>query len=196
MNRRCFFRRFTVGRYPINGYLIADRASGIGVFIDPGGWDETIASYITSKDIQLRDIFFTHGDWDHIEGIGDFKKRYSVRSYAGKDEVAAANYILHGGETLEVGKLSFEVFSTPGHTPAGLSFYCRAIGMLFPGDALFCGSMGGTRQVALAQQQTTAVRKYLFALPDETRVCPGHGPMTTIAAEKYHNPFCAAGLKE
>ncbi len=181
------YRRFTVGRYPINGYLVADPQTRIGAFIDPGGFHEEIAQYISKHNIELRDIFFTHGDWDHIEGLEEFSKRYSLQCYAGKGEVQAASHILHGGETLKVGQLEFQTFSTPGHSPAGISFYCQD--RLFPGDALFCGSMGGCESTEKAEQQIEAVRKYLFTLPDTTTIHPGHGPMSTIAAEKYANPF-------
>lgn len=181
------FRRFTVGRYPINGYLVADPQTHIGVFIDPGGFSETIAQFISQNKIELRDIFFTHGHWDHIEGLEEFTQRYSLQCYAGANEVRAASHILHGGETLKVGKLQFQTFSTPGHTPAGISFYCQD--RVFSGDALFCGSPGGTDGPDNAQQQIDAVRKHLFTLPENTLVFPGHGPMTTVAAEKYGNPF-------
>ena len=181
------FRRFTVGRYPINGFLLADPQTHIGVFIDPGGFSDQIAQFISQHQIELRDIFFTHGHWDHTEGLEEFAQRYSLQCYAGKGEVRAANHILHGGETLKVGKLCFQTYSTPGHSPAAISFYCQD--KLFPGDALFCGSMGGTDSPEKAQLQINAVRKYLFTLPENTLVFPAHGPMTTMAAEKYANPF-------
>ncbi len=185
--KQLIFRRFTVGRYPINGYLLADPETHIGVFIDPGGYHDIIGQFIDDQKIQLRDIFFTHGHWDHVEGLEEFSRRYSLQCYAGKDEVRAASYILNGGETLEVGKLKFETFSTPGHTPGGISFYCQ--GNLFPGDTLFCGSMGGTDAIEKAQLQVRQVKEHLFTLPDQTLVYPGHGPISTIAAEKYYNPF-------
>ena len=187
MRSNMIFRRFTLGRYPINGYLVADPQTHMGVFIDPGGFSEDIAQFISHHQIELRDIFFTHGHWDHTEGLEEFTHRYSLQCYAGVDEVRAASHILHGAETLKVGKLHFSTFSTPGHTPAGISFYCQD--RVFPGDALFCGSLGGTDSPEKAQQQITAVRKHLFALPENTLVFPGHGPMTTIAAEKFGNPF-------
>jgi len=94
---KCIFHRFTIGSYPINGYLLADPETRIGVFIDPGGFDESIANMIASHNIELRIIFFTHGHWDHVDGLPEFMKRYSLRCYAGKDEVKAANHILQGG---------------------------------------------------------------------------------------------------
>ena len=187
MGTQMIIRRFTVGRYPINGYLVADAETRMGVFIAPGGFHEEIAVYIAEQRIELRDIFFTHGHWDHVEGLGGFTQRYSVQSYAPAGEVPAANHNLCGGEELNVGKLRFATFSTPGHTKAAISFYCQDC--LFSGDALFCGSVGGTAGPEQAREQLDHVKRQLFTLPDNTLVYPGHGPMTTIAAEKYGNPF-------
>ena len=181
------FRRFTVGYYPINGFLVADPETRIGVFIDPGGFSVEIASYIAQKKIDLRLIFFTHGHGDHTEGLPEFMNRYSVRCYAGKGEVRAASNTMHGGEQIEVGKLHFTTLATPGHTSGGISYYCRD--RVFTGDALFCGSVGGTGSERGAQLQLDQVRKNIFTLPDNTLVFPAHGPMTTVAAEKYANPF-------
>ena len=181
------FRRFTVGAYPINGFVVADAETGIGVFIDPGGFSAEIAAYISHHEINLRHIFFTHGHWDHAAGLSEFMGRYSVQSFAGKDEVRAASHTLHGGELLEVGKLHFTTLATPGHTPGGISYYCRD--RVFTGDALFCGSVGGTDSEKNARLQLEHVRKNIFSLPDNTLLFPAHGPMSTVAAEKYANPF-------
>ena len=182
------FRRFTVGPYPINGYLIADAATRTGVFIDPGGFHDQIAEYIAQKKIDLRFIFFTHGHEDHTGGLREFLTRYKPNHcYAGRSEVVEADCILNGGEQLEVGKMHFTTFSTPGHSPGAITYYCPP--RVFTGDALFCGSLGGTSDPKLAQLQIAQVRKSIFALPEGTLVYPGHGPMTTVAAEKYANPF-------
>lgn len=187
IDAQIIFRRFTVGGYPINGYLVADRKTGIGVFIDPGGFREEIAAFIAEKKIDLRHIFFTHGHWDHTEGLGDIQKKYSVKCCAGKNEVRAASTVLSGGEKIEVGQLTFTALATPGHTPGGISYCCR--NAVFTGDALFCGSVGGTSSAADAKLQIEKVREHIFSLPDETLVFPAHGPITTVAAEKYANPF-------
>ena len=181
------FRRFTVGSYPINGYLVADPQTRIGVFIDPGGFSDEIAAFIDQNKISLRHLFFTHGHWDHTDGLPQFQKRYSVKSYAGPGEVSAASEILHGGEQIKIGHIHFTTLSTPGHTAGGTSFHCP--GAVFTGDALFCGSVGGTSAHAQAEQQLESVRRHVFTLPDSTLVFPAHGPMTTVAAERYANPF-------
>ncbi len=181
------FHRFTVGSYPINGYLVADPESRIGVFIDPGGFHDEIAVYIEQNKINLRHIFFTHGHYDHTDGLEEFRHRYSVKEYAGKNEVRSASNVLTGGEEIEIGSLRFKALSTPGHTPGGISYFCQD--RVFTGDALFCGSVGGTGSAKNARIQLDAVRKHIFTLPDSTLVFPAHGPITTVAAEKYANPF-------
>ena len=181
------FRRFTVGSYPISGYLLADRATNIGVFIDPGGFHEDIAACIAQHDIILRHLFFTHGHYDHTEGAAEFMQRYSLKCHAGKAEIGLANNILHGGETIEIGKITFTALSTPGHTPGHIAYHCRDA--VFTGDSLFAGSLGHTAGSDNTQQQIDHIRRHLFTLPDRTLIFPAHGPITTVAAEKYANPF-------
>jgi len=180
-------RRFTIGPCRMNGYLIADPHTHIGAFIDPGGFCDEIAGFITRNNINLRHLLFTHGHHDHIDGIAQFTQRFSVQGYAGKDEVRFASHTIFGNELIEVGNLRIRSLSTPGHTPGGISYYCG--NSVFTGDALFCGSVGGTSSSAQAQIQLDHIRRNIFTLPDQTLVFPAHGPVTTIAAEKYANPF-------
>lgn len=182
------FRRFTVGRYPINGYVAADPDTRIGVFVDPGGFSEEIEVFVQERQIQLQHIFITHGHWDHTEGLQEFRCRYAVKSYAGRDEISTVTYQLRGGEMVEVGKIKFHALSIPGHTPQGISYYTP--GCVFTGDALFCGSVGGTGSPKEARLQVDHIRKHIFTLPDDTVIFPAHGPMSTVGVEKYTNPFC------
>jgi hydroxyacylglutathione hydrolase len=187
MMTNLIFRRFTVGSFQINGYLVADPETRIGAFIDPGGFSAEIEAFIRERQVLLHYLFFTHGHWDHTGGLPEFNNRYPVQCYAGQGEVSAANHQLRGGEIIEVGHLRFQAISIPGHTPHGISFY--GPGCVFTGDALFCGSIGGTGSSKAAQCQIEHIRKHIFTLPDETLVFPAHGPMTTVGVEKYTNPF-------
>ena len=96
--------------------------------------------------------------------------------------------LLQDGETIEIGKLSFTVLHTPGHTPGGICLL--GDGVLFSGDTLFAGSIGrtdlpgGDYGVLLR-----SLRERILTLPDETVVCPGHGQRTTIGRERQMNPF-------
>ncbi len=188
MMNNLIFRRFTVGGFGINGYLVADPETRIGVFVDPGGFSAEIEDFIREQEILLNFLFFTHGHWDHTEGLLEFESRYNVQGYAGQGEVSGAKYQLRGGEMIDVGHLRFEALYVPGHTPHGNSFY--GSGCVFTGDALMCGSVGGTGSAKAAQCQITYIRKHIFALPDETLVFPAHGPMTTVGVEKHTNLFC------
>lgn len=182
------FKRFTVGSLRINGYMVADPETGIGVFIDPGGFSAEIENFIQERQILLKYLFFTHGHWDHTEGMPEFNNRYVVKSYAGQGEVRDVDQQLQGGEILNVGDIRFQALLMPGHTPYGISFY--GPGCVFTGDALFCGSVGGTSSTKAAQCQIEHIRKHILTLPDETLIFPAHGPMTTVGVEKYTNPFC------
>ncbi|MCZ7621429.1 MAG: hypothetical protein M5U24_02935 [Candidatus Kuenenia sp.] len=182
------FRRFTVGSYPINGYLVADPETRVGVFIDPGGFSDEIEAFIRERQILLQYLFFTHGHWDPPKGEGGVPPRPSLKVRGGEERKISANNILQGSEIIEVGALQFKALSTPGHTLHGMSYYIP--GGVFTGDALFCGSVGGTNSSKAVQCQTEHIHKHIFTLPDETLVFPAHGPMTTVGIEKYTNPFC------
>jgi glyoxylase-like metal-dependent hydrolase (beta-lactamase superfamily II) len=96
--------------------------------------------------------------------------------------------LLKDGEAIEVGDLSFTVLHTPGHSPGGISLYGH--GMVFVGDTLFNFSIGRTDFPGCSHQQLIeSINSKLLTLPDETIVYPGHGPQTTIRAERQHNPF-------
>ncbi|NLT59553.1 MAG: MBL fold metallo-hydrolase, partial [Candidatus Hydrogenedentes bacterium] len=83
--------------------------------------------------------------------------------------------------------LAGRVLATPGHTPDALSLAFP--GMVFTGDALFAGSVGGTASPALARQQLDAIRNHIFSLPADTEIHTGHGPSSTVAIESRYNPF-------
>ena len=88
---------------------------------------------------------------------------------------------------VRVGEQSFRVAATPGHTPGGVSLIHDQIA--FVGDALFAGSLGGTRRRTDYHRQRQAVADELLSLPEETTLYPGHGPATTVAEERENNPF-------
>ncbi len=188
MIENLIFRRFTVGSFPINGYLVADPVNKVGVFIDPGGFNPEVEAFIRERKIQVQYLFITHGHWDHIEGLQEFCSRYRVKSYAGRGEMSAVDNPLEGGETIEVGQLTFRALPIPGHSPRGIAFYVQ--GCVFTGDALFCGSVGGTSSPKEARCQVDHIHKHIFTLPEETLLFPAHGPMSTVGVEKYTNPFC------
>ncbi len=88
---------------------------------------------------------------------------------------------------IQVGCLDFQVFETGGHTPGSVTFVVDSY--VFPGDALFAGSVGGTSTEEDRRQQREALMEKIITLGDELTVCPGHGPMSRVGVEKCYNPF-------
>ena len=94
------------------------------------------------------------------------------------------------GETISLGSEELQILFTPGHSPGSVSFYSETSGLLIAGDVLFNRSIGRT-DLPGGDYDTLirSIHTQLLVLPDETKVYPGHGPMTTIGFEKMNNPF-------
>ena len=116
---------------------------------------------------------------------------FSVRSP--KDctaDIIGTDVLIEEGGVVEQAGIKLKVLHTPGHTPGGISLYSKADGIIFVGDTLFANSVGrADLPGGNMTQLIKGIKEKLFALPDETVVYPGHGPQTTIAQEKAHNPF-------
>ncbi|MHC4871932.1 MAG: MBL fold metallo-hydrolase [Planctomycetota bacterium] len=186
-NEKIHIQLFRVGPYPINGYLISDPQTNIGAFIDPGGFHEEICDYIANKKIDLEKIFITHGHYDHTDGLAEFVMKWQAEVFAGSGEISITDHVLNGGEKIKVGNLTVRTLATPGHTGGGISYSVEDY--VFTGDALFCGTVGGTSSPQAADQQLASVRNTIFTLPVNTFVMPAHGPLSTVEAEKQCNPF-------
>ncbi|TET27016.1 MAG: MBL fold metallo-hydrolase, partial [Dehalococcoidia bacterium] len=90
--------------------------------------------------------------------------------------------------SLDFGDLHFAVFHTPGHTPGGICL--SGAGVVFSGDTLFQGSVGRTDLPGSSYRQIIdSIQAKLMTLPDDTAVYPGHGPETTIGAQRQSNPY-------
>ena len=178
---------FTLGPYPINGFLAYDRVSREAAFVDPGGYSPNIKEYIDANNISLKHILITHGHWDHVYGLHHFVEAFNCQTWTGTNELDGIDNYLNGGEIIAIGTLEIQCLSTPGHTANGISYYCD--GHLFTGDALFAGSVGGTHGINNTRRQIKSVMDQIFTLSDETKIYPAHGPMSTVWTEKNYNPF-------
>jgi len=202
---------FTLGPVQTNAYLVADSATGDAAVIDPS-WDgEIILRAAQKRNWRIAHLWYTHAHFDHIGGaaaIADALNPLPLVALHPSDHVlwragggAAAFGIdidpgpeptidfMHG-MLLRLGDAELEVFYTPGHTPGHVVLYCASQHLCFCGDLIFSGSVGrtdfpGGDPAALA----ASIRSYIYTLPDETRLLPGHGPLTTVGKEKASNPF-------
>jgi glyoxylase-like metal-dependent hydrolase (beta-lactamase superfamily II) len=190
-----------VGTFDVNCTLLTDGANTW--IVDPGQEGERIVSLIEKRNLLPGGILLTHAHFDHIGAINALQARWpDLPVYLHPDEVQVLTHPLNAylpdyppisrpTNILDARELPspFAVIETPGHTPGGVCYSLPADNLLLSGDTLFAGSIGRTDLPGgdLATLQKSLAR--LATLPDGTYVIPGHGPHTTIGAEKTANPF-------
>lgn len=202
------FATLPTGPLEVNCYIIGCEATHKAAVIDPGGNVDSIEKLLQQHELNLEMIINTHGHFDHVGGNRKLQEASGAELLLHKDDLPvlasvaqhAANFGLQtdssplpsrelvGGETLQLGELTLRVIHTPGHSPGGI---CLAVDdILLVGDTLFAGSIGRTDLPGGDHQLLIAgIKEKLLSLPEDTKVYPGHGPMTTIGEEKAHNPF-------
>ncbi len=194
-----------VSMFATNCYLVSCRETGEGVVIDPGAEGKKILQQIKKKDLRVKAIINTHGHIDHTGANGRLKEALKVPLlFPEKDleiyrnpgfglgvifgKAVPPDRLLKEGELVPVGRRTFKVIETPGHTEGSISLYSD--GVVFTGDALFAGSVGRTDLAGGSYPLLIrSIKEKLMVLPPQTVVYPGHGPATTIEAEGRSNPF-------
>lgn len=203
-------RKFTVGAFAENPYLLACAETGQAIFIDPGDQADLLWQAVLDAQVELTAIVLTHAHLDHVGAVEELRKRANVPVYLHPadnpllaqvarygqmfgvriDPVAPAEHELAHGDTVRFGNVSLQVLHTPGHSPGSVCLYAAADQVLIAGDTLFSRSVGRTDLPGGdAPTLLRAIRTQLWPLPDATQVHPGHGPGTTIGEEKLLNPF-------
>ncbi len=202
------FATLPTGPLEVNCYIVGCEATHRAAVIDPAGHVDRIEKLLQQHGLNPVMIINTHGHFDHVGGNRQLQKTTEAELLLHADdgpileraaEHAAAFGLqtetspaptreLSGGEMLQLGELSLQVIHTPGHSPGGICIYVDDT--LLVGDTLFAGSIGRTDLPGGDYELLIgSIKEKLLPLPDDTRVCPGHGPMTTIGEEKAHNPF-------
>ena len=204
------YKRFPLGSLWTNTYLLWDDG-GAAFLVDPAGELSEVRSFLSKNGLSLREVLLTHGHLDHVEGLeealsitGGSARMSSgdaslvknpdtgVRAWMGTDFAGTDKLLfLQDGDRLSVGTMDIEVIATPGHTP-GCVCYLVTDGddqLLLSGDTLFASSVGRTDLPGGDHALLEESLLRLARLPDSLPVLPGHGPETTIGAEKRENPF-------
>jgi hydroxyacylglutathione hydrolase len=203
-------KALVVGPFASNCFIVGSEKTKQGIIIDPGADPKDILKTVRDLGLSIEMIVATHNHIDHIGALRPVKDEtgaaFAVHEADAKGALPAIagrvmglmmgslksppqpDRLLKDGDPIEVGELKFKVLHTPGHTPGGISLLSD--GVVFSGDTLFnCGigrtDMSGGDYGKLMESIVTK----LMVLPDETIVYPGHGPETTIGAEKKWNPF-------
>jgi glyoxylase-like metal-dependent hydrolase (beta-lactamase superfamily II) len=182
--------------HPSNGYVFFLEGGRRSALVDPAGIAPNLLRVLRDGDYHLQYILITHKHADHCDATAEVAKAFPQAQIVMHElDVAAIGGLsskalpIRDGDDLPFGDgAAVRMLHTPGHTDGSSCFFFRA--MLFSGDTLFAASVGG----AYGDKSTYAdilnnVRSKLFTLPDDTVLMPGHGPPSTIALEKAHNPF-------
>lgn len=196
-----------LGILEANCYLVYDEASGEGVIVDPGGDTAPLREEIERRGVSIKAILNTHGHFDHSAGnaelvslgvpLGIHPHDHDLLAdgggagWFGFPAVPAIQPTMALTEGFEypVGNLRLRVLETPGHTPGSICFYCPEENALLTGDTLFAGGIGRTDLPGGDPRALTASLARLLTLPAETVIYPGHGPTSTLAQERRHNPW-------
>ena len=199
-----------------NCSLLVCEHSGSAAIVDPGGDLSRINAKLLEGGWKLEKIFITHGHLDHAGGTAALAREHGVPIEGPHPDDAfwieqmpaqakmfgfpAAETFkpdrwLHHGDQVQFGQIHLEVLHCPGHTPGHIVFFDVHDRLAIVGDVLFAGSIGRTDfPRGNHQDLIRSIRERLFPLGDDVRFLPGHGPMSTFAAERRTNPFVADHL--
>jgi len=210
--------RLTFNDFAENTYILSDD-TGECAIIDPGCSNDIersqLDAYISAEGLKPTLLINTHGHIDHIYGLNHVHEKYGLDLHIHRGEKVVIDMapqigqmygipfepisipMSHIDETMKVafGQVELEIFFTPGHSPASVCFFHRESKQLIAGDVLFQGSIGRT-DLPGGDYDTLigSIVDNLFPLGDAVVVYPGHGPETSIGAERASNPFLV-GMK-
>lgn len=181
----------TYGDMTVNAYLVWDPANREAVAFDTGANCGGMLQRVLRENLKVKLILLTHAHPDHVADLPRLRKSTGAPAYISELEPEEGAEPIAEGKRLDVGRLKIEARLTSGHSPGGITYVVTGLEkpVAVVGDSLFAGSMGGgnvSYQDALRNN-----REKILTLPDETIVCPGHGPLTTVGKEKRDNPFFA-----
>lgn len=171
-----------------NIHLIACHATCEAAILDAGGFPSEMREEIERLDLRVTQILITHGHYDHVDSLDEMLGAYPDAVVCASQRLGDSTRIVAEGDTIQVGDLQARVIQSSGHTPDSISFIFGDE-IVFCGDALFAGSIGGTSDTRLREEEIMHIRDKIFCLPDDCEVRPGHGPVTTVGIEKSANPF-------
>jgi hydroxyacylglutathione hydrolase len=173
----------------VNSYLVWDPKTSQGICFDTGADSSDMVKFAASKQIRIQLILLTHTHPDHVADLAGLKQATQAAAFVCKLDAIGGAETFDAGKKFMAGSLHIETRQTKGHSPGGITYVVSGLPnhIAVVGDAIFAGSMGGGG-VSYADALSTN-RQSILTLPDDTILCPGHGPLTTVGQEKAHNPF-------
>lgn len=177
----------------VNSYLVWDPRSREAAAFDTGADCGEMLDLARTEGLRVRYVFLTHTHEDHVADLARLARETGAEVWASEREPAPhpGARVFRENAHFHVGGLAIKTLLTSGHSPGLTTFFVTGLArpLAIVGDALFAGSMGGSRE-HFEEQHRNDVEK-IFTLPRDTALACGHGPMTTLAQEKLHNPFFA-----
>jgi glyoxylase-like metal-dependent hydrolase (beta-lactamase superfamily II) len=156
------------------------------IIVDPGSMDESILGFIENNEYTLRGVLITHDHLNHVHGLRTLKRIYNTEIYAVNHIILDhKTNLVRDGDLINTGPFRVGVISVPGHSSDSAVFSVDHF--LFTGDVLTAGMVGRTASVYGAAVQMTALRSKILSLPGDYLVLPGHGPPSTLEAERRYN---------
>lgn len=199
-----------VGPLQCNCSVIGDETTHDAIVIDPGDDIEDVLGLIQKHNLKVKQIVITHAHIDHVGGAMKLRVATGAPILLNENDQALLKMLdvqaawigmkdpgkveidrsIGEGEKVQAGSLTADVIHTPGHTEGSVCLYFPTEKKLIAGDTLFAGSIGRTDLPGGSMQKIIkSLHDKVLALPDETLVVPGHGPLTTIGEERESNPF-------
>jgi hydroxyacylglutathione hydrolase len=204
---------FPVGPLACNCTIVGDEATGEALVVDGGDGVAEVLERLRLRGLRARYLLHTHAHIDHIGDFATLRERTAAPGLLHPADVPLYRAIelqarwiglatvprvvdldadLHDGDVLRLGSVRCSVLHTPGHTPGSVCFAVETDErrFLLTGDTLFAGSIGRWDLGGTSMEEiVSSIRGKLLPYPDDTPVIPGHGPSTTIGAERVGNPY-------
>jgi len=174
-----------------NCYIIGADASGgseptSAIIVDPGSMENITLETIENNNFDIKAVLVTHDHLSHVRGLRTLKRIYDAEIFAVNQSIMDHKAtMVKDGDRLRIADFNVEVISIPGHSSDSVVYRIR--GVLFTGDVLTAGLVGSTASAYGAATQMDKLRSRLLSLPGDYVVLPGHGPPSTLEAERRFN---------
>ena len=175
----------------VNAYLVWDHEMRVAAAFDTGAESRDMLHFANRHKLDVQLILLTHAHPDHVADLPALREETGADVFTPAREPVPGAEPIDEGKKFRLGNLQIDTRLTWGHSLGGMTYVVTGLArpIAIVGDSLFAGSMGGGN-VSYRDALQNNLEKIL-TLPDDTIICPGHGPMTTVGEEKQHNPFFA-----